>query len=148
MKSDSGIRNTDRVHDRDFLLFQFLDVGFPSLCRNLLNGYIWSRSPNCFVVNLSSLVRRLKRSFCQRANRVIALNRAAILTEYACRYTMVVLWVIVVPHIAHASFCDTVDSEAAHASQRQIRFQSWRKATKGSFLKNKPTLCVKTSQIC
>src|SRR4029434_871035 len=39
--------------------------------------------PNCFVVNLSSLVRRLKRSFCQRANRVIALNRAAILTEYA-----------------------------------------------------------------
>ena len=40
-------------------------------------------SPNCFVVNLSSLVRRLKRSYCQRANRVIALNRAAILTEYA-----------------------------------------------------------------
>ena len=40
-------------------------------------------SPNCFVVNLSSLVRRLKRSFCQRANRVIALDRAAILTEYA-----------------------------------------------------------------
>src|SRR4029434_7023740 len=39
-------------------------------------------SPNCFVVNLSSLVRRLKKSFCQRANRVIALNRAAILTEY------------------------------------------------------------------
>src|SRR4029434_11226741 len=26
-----------------------------------------------------------------------------------CRYTMVVLWRIVVPHIAHASFCDTVD---------------------------------------
>ena len=26
---------------------------------------------------------------------------------------MVVLWGIVVPHIAHASFCDTVDSEAA-----------------------------------
>src|SRR4029434_3349006 len=40
-------------------------------------------SPNCFVVNLSSLVRRLKRSFCQRANRVLALDRAAILTEYA-----------------------------------------------------------------
>src|SRR4029434_10972964 len=32
-------------------------------------------SPNCFVVNLSSLVRRLKRSFCQRANRV-ELNRS------------------------------------------------------------------------
>src|SRR4029434_9447071 len=32
-------------------------------------------SPNCFVVNSSSLVRRLKRSFCQRANRVIALAR-------------------------------------------------------------------------
>src|SRR4029434_8860779 len=31
-------------------------------------------SPNSFVVNLSSLVRRLKRSFCQRANRVVALN--------------------------------------------------------------------------
>src|SRR4029434_6079371 len=31
-------------------------------------------SPNCFVVNLSSLVRRLKRSFCQRANRVVAVN--------------------------------------------------------------------------
>src|SRR4029434_7211921 len=40
-------------------------------------------SPNCFVVNVSSLVHRLIRSFCQRANRVIALNRAAILTEYA-----------------------------------------------------------------
>src|SRR4029434_3818842 len=40
-------------------------------------------SPNCYVVNVSSLVRRLKRSFCQRANRVIALDRAAILTEYA-----------------------------------------------------------------
>src|SRR4029434_9156602 len=26
-----------------------------------------------------------------------------------CRCTMVVLWGIVVPHIAHASFCDTVD---------------------------------------
>src|SRR4029434_8074787 len=26
-----------------------------------------------------------------------------------CRYTMVVLWGIVVPHIAHALFCDTVD---------------------------------------
>src|SRR4029434_2397938 len=43
-------------------------------------------SPNCFVVNLSSLVRRLKRSFCQRANRVIALDRADILTEYASVY--------------------------------------------------------------
>src|SRR4029434_2813089 len=32
-------------------------------------------SPNCFVVNLSSLVRRLKRSFCQRANRIIVLHR-------------------------------------------------------------------------
>ena len=31
-------------------------------------------SPNCFVVNLSSLVCRLKRSFCQRANGVVALN--------------------------------------------------------------------------
>src|SRR4029434_9251770 len=31
-------------------------------------------SPNCFVVNLSSLIRRLKRSFFQRANRVVALN--------------------------------------------------------------------------
>ena len=40
-------------------------------------------NPSRFVVNLSSLVRRLKRSFCQRANRVIALDRAAILTEYA-----------------------------------------------------------------
>src|SRR4029434_6792271 len=28
---------------------------------------------------------------------------------HACRYTMVVLWGIVVPHIAHASFCDNVD---------------------------------------
>ena len=37
--------------------------------------------PNCVVVNLSSLVRRLKRSFFQRANRVVALN--TILTEYA-----------------------------------------------------------------
>src|SRR4029434_3629537 len=27
-----------------------------------------------------------------------------------CRYTMVVLWGIVVPHIAHASLCDTIDS--------------------------------------
>src|SRR4029434_4686259 len=30
--------------------------------------------PNCFVVNLSSLVCRLKRSFFQRANRIVALN--------------------------------------------------------------------------
>src|SRR4029434_6856806 len=36
------------------------------------------RSTNCFVVNLSSLVRRLKRSFYQRANRVIALNRVSL----------------------------------------------------------------------
>src|SRR4029434_544412 len=54
------------LHDRDFLLFQLLDVGFPSLCRN------------CFVVNLSSLVRRLQRSFCQRANRVIELEYASV----------------------------------------------------------------------
>src|SRR4029434_5878327 len=38
-------------------------------------------SPNCSVVNLSSLLRRRKRSFFQRANRVVALN--TILTEYA-----------------------------------------------------------------
>src|SRR4029434_6896725 len=31
-------------------------------------------SPNYFVVNLSSLVCQLKRSFFQRANRVVALN--------------------------------------------------------------------------
>src|SRR4029434_11159404 len=58
---------------------------------------------------------------------------------------MVVLWGIVVPHIAHASFCDTVDSEAAHASQRQIRFQSWRKATK-EFFENM-TIYLKTKKM-
>src|SRR4029434_7347425 len=42
-------------------------------------------SPNCFVVNLSSLVRRLKRSFCQRANRVIALNRSHLDRICLCR---------------------------------------------------------------
>src|SRR4029434_7741585 len=34
----------------------------------------------------------------------------AIVFRGYCRYTMVVLWGIVVPHIAHASFCDTVES--------------------------------------
>src|SRR4029434_8902485 len=47
MKSDSGICNTDRV-SHDFISFQFLDVGFPSLCRNLLNGYISSRKSELF----------------------------------------------------------------------------------------------------
>src|SRR4029434_2056951 len=42
-----------------------------------------------------------KRSFFQRANRVVALNRRH-LDRICCRYTMVVLWGIVVPHIAHA----------------------------------------------
>src|SRR4029434_1218437 len=71
-----------------------------------------------------------------------------------CRYTMVVLWGSVVPHIAHASFCDTVDccrllstaKPRAHASQRQICFQSWRKATKASFFENM-TIYLKTKKM-
>src|SRR4029434_8640627 len=59
-------------------------------------------------------------------------------TKLGWRYTMVVLWGIVVPHIAHASFCVITAKPRAHASQRQIRFQSWRKATKASFLKTSP----------
>src|SRR4029434_1900186 len=42
-------------------------------------------SPNCFVVNLSSLIRRLKNSFCQRANRVVALNRRHLDRICLCR---------------------------------------------------------------
>src|SRR4029434_10970303 len=35
---------TSQPTRHDFLLYQFLDVGIPPpLCRNLLNGYIWSR---------------------------------------------------------------------------------------------------------
>src|SRR4029434_1228146 len=45
-------------------------------------------SPNCFVVKLSSLVRRLKRSFCQRANRVVALNRSHLDRICLCRSCM------------------------------------------------------------
>src|SRR4029434_3436173 len=68
MKSDSGILNTDRVsHGRDFLSFQFLDVGFPSLCRNLLNGYIWSRKSYLFCCQFIFISMPTKKEFLSKS---------------------------------------------------------------------------------
>ena len=62
---------------------------------------------------------------------------------------MVVLWGKVVPHIAHASFCDTVDSEAAHASQPQRQMMEnsiMEKSDESQFFENM-TIYLKTKKM-
>src|SRR4029434_7141 len=64
-----------------------------------------------------------------------------------CRYTMVVLWGIVVPHIAHASFCDTVDCEAARACVTTTDpFSIMEKSDESQFFENM-TIYLKTKKM-
>src|SRR4029434_1600767 len=94
-------------------------------------------SPNCFVVNLSSLVRRLTRSFCQRANRVLALDRVSLhdgspLGDSSPSHCACVI-------LRHCRLLSTAKPRMRHNhNDRSWRIQSWRKATKASFLKTWP----------
>src|SRR4029434_7065600 len=71
--------------------------------------YIW--------VSLATVVASNSTTYTGHLNFLWVVTNAQL--DY-CRYTMVVLWGIVVPHIAHASFCDTVDCcrQQSHARMR------------------------------
>src|SRR4029434_2639443 len=53
-----------------------------------------------------------------------------------CRYTMVVLWGIVVPHIAHASYCDTSRDTSRMRHHDRSVFNHGEKRRKPVFLKH------------
>src|SRR4029434_11185260 len=68
-----------------------------------------------------------------------------------CRYTMVVLWRMDVPHIVHASFCDTVDccrqrSRACVTTYASHPFSIMEKSDESQFFENM-TIYLKTKML-